>query len=67
MKHDDQCELGQGYQIVTPYGVVRTLECHCGSRAYPLCDGCRDGRHLKHRDGDCSCDLCADQPAAVAS
>jgi hypothetical protein len=58
MKHDDLCEIRQTQ--FTPWG-IRTAECHCASRAFPLCDGCRSGQHLKHRrsDRDCQCDLCS--------
>lgn len=62
MKHDDRCELRNVVQ--TPWG-MKAASCQCGSRAYPLCDGCREGRHLKHRaaDRDCQCPLCEDVAA----
>jgi hypothetical protein len=57
MLHDALCELRQTQ--FTPHG-IRTPSCQCGSRAFPLCDGCRVGLHTKHRASDrgCACDLC---------
>jgi hypothetical protein len=65
MKHDELCELRQTQ--FTPHG-IRTPSCQCGSRAFPLCDGCRAGLHTKHRDltplGDrCQCDLGCEEVA----
>lgn len=62
MIHDDKCELRDGPQM-TPFG-LRAPSCQCGSRAFPLCDGCRSSQHLKHvdmvlsRNLPCCCDLC---------
>ena len=39
MTHDSLCER------VTNGG----RDCGCGSRACPLCDGCRNGMHTKHK------------------
>lgn len=46
MNHDEQCELPN----------TRGMSCRCGSRAYQLCPGCRDGLHLKHTE-PCECPL----------
>lgn len=39
-------------------------DCGCGSRACPLCDGCRDGMHTKHATTTrCDCPLCEEEAA----
>ena len=38
MLHDALCELETN----------RGHGCNCGSRACPLCDGCRNARHASH-------------------
>ena len=38
MIHDELCELVSN----------RGHGCNCGSRACPLCHGCRDGAHTRH-------------------
>jgi hypothetical protein len=72
MLHDALCELGQ------PNRNCRTCDgwvspghphCHCGSRAFPLCSGCRGGLHRHHLETNpatgkrCSCDLCNEEAA----
>ena len=67
MKHDDLCELKA--TAFTPWG-IRTPSCQCGSRAFPLCEGCASDQHLKHHpkamtgDRDCACDLCVEEAAS---
>ena len=39
MIHDAQCELETN----------RGHGCNCGSRACPLCHGCRNGAHTQHK------------------
>lgn len=75
MNHDHLCEMAD--PLVRKCGTcgdfipIGSPHCHCGSRAFPLCVGCRDGRHLQHRDVNpstgkaCSCDLCADEGVAA--
>ena len=49
MTHDALCER------VTNGG----RDCGCGSRACPLCEGCRNGMHTKHATTTrCDCPLC---------
>jgi hypothetical protein len=65
VNHDAKCELRDPNR---PTWVGPS--CQCGSRAYPLCPGCRDGKHHAHATTNpgtgktCACDLCTDQDAA---
>jgi hypothetical protein len=75
MRHDDACEMlattwhpvcrTDGCRIYLPAG---GRHCHCASRLYPLCEGCRTGMHLTHADTSpeghtCQCDLCVEEAA----
>lgn len=46
--------------------------CHCASRKYPLCVGCRSGLHVNHATTEpstgfvCSCDLCSTSEGEAA-
>lgn len=67
MLHDHLCELSQPRALqqcrsCTLY--MTSAHCHCGSRAHPLCEGCRDGLHLRHEAAGCDCTLCDESEAA---
>lgn len=67
MKHDSHCELNDPNRL--PW---QGKSCECGSRAYPLCVGCRNGRHMQHQDTNtntgklCACDLCTAEEGNAA-
>ena len=67
--HDLKCELNhRACRQCKP--TMWLAHCHCGSRAFALCIGCRRGQHLNHATtepstGDiCACDLCDEGTAA---
>jgi hypothetical protein len=73
MTHDPACELHTLFTGMTrcafPECWAMNGHCHCGSRLFPPCVGCRDGRHLQHKphvdniDRACACDLCTEEAA----
>ena len=64
MNHDAKCELNDPDRPAW-----QGKSCECGSRAYPLCVGCRNGRHMQHNQTNpgtgrpCQCDLCESEAA----
>jgi hypothetical protein len=74
MTHDSYCELEssryQQCKDCMAWAGVQQIHCHCASRAFPLCNGCRSGSHAKHvevapsRGERCICDLCVDEVAS---
>lgn len=76
--HDSSCEWfssrTQTCLTCGAWGDVRAIHCHCASRLYALCDGCKSGQHLKHAEvaqvfgtnRPCQCDLCAEEVPDVA-
>lgn len=69
MRHDLKCELNRR-ACSQCHLSLWFAHCHCGSRAFPLCVGCRHAQHLEHRDTEpstgeiCQCDLCTEGEAA---
>lgn len=68
--HDDRCEQRNRMAIAAKWPFLP--ECHCGSRLCPLCDGCKDGKHLQHNPTvsgwgmatvACACPLCEEEAA----
>ena len=67
MLHDDACEMRTPTHPCRTCGGGRAWtsgpHCHCGSRAFPLCEPCKRAQHTDHHpvtgDGPrCACDLC---------
>ena len=69
MTHDLKCELN--HRTCRQCADLHWApHCHCGSRAYALCKGCRTGMHTNHATTEpstgehCACDLCDQETAA---